>query len=320
VEYLGWLFPRARLARDGGRMAFVQEMFARDLHHVARTIPLFRLIYKFIGVRELMAWEYSERQAGLIHAARRAGLPVIGFMHGAGMESYMAHEFMSAYTGSRPLGPDYFGVWSGWWKAYFETRSRLYGSVEISGNLRKSARPSAPAAAGPPRKILWISEPLAEVEDIEPYLRVVAARYDLGIKKRPSTADSFYNRLVKAYPEMRDVPFLDGNIFEAIAQFDLVIGSHSTAVIDAAVVGKPFILVDTRKWGDYFELRDDPDGRLFFAETPEDLPSVIARWESADVRGALGRIRERFYGDAGSDGCAWMVEKILSCRARTRAA
>jgi hypothetical protein len=321
VAYLGWLFPKAR-ATSGGRMGLVQEIYAEDLNHIARTVPLFRIIFKAIGVGELVSWEYSERQAGLVHAARGAGIPIIGFMHGAGMESYMAHEFIAEYRGPGPLGPDYFGVWSAWWKDYFDSRSRVYGSIEVSGSLRKGMKAPAPSSAPVPglarplRKVLWISEPLAEVDDIAPYLSMVAGRYELGIKKRPSTADSFYNRLLKARPDFKGIPVHDGNIFEAIGQYDLVIGSHSTGVIDASVLGKPFVLVGTRKWGDYFEMRGSPDGNLFFAETPEELPSVIARWEGVDPGPALERVRSRFYGDPNADGCAWVVEKILGCRAR----
>jgi len=313
--FLGGLFPSPSLPEAPEGLSRAYRRFRADLDGVARSIPILRAAYRIAGVRELIAWEYSDRQAGLIHAARSLDIPVIGFMHGAGMLAYMAHEFIPEYQGPGPLGPDVFGVWSEWWAGYFRERSRLYGRLEVSGTLRKSRRPrKAGAPRGPIRKVLWISEPLGVVEESLPYLRALRAGFEVGIKKRPSTSDRFYNALLAADPGFRDLEARDGDIFEAIAEYDPVVGSHSTAVLDATWLDKPFVFVDTPKWGDYFELAGSEATRWLLARDPASLVAALRKWEGADAAGVCAEVRERYYGDPARDGCAWIVETIKGMR------
>lgn len=314
TEYLGWLFPRPIIPQAEGPLGRAYGLYQKDLVRVAQSIPILRAVYRLLEIREVIAWEYSDRQAGLIHAARSLGIPVLGFMHGAGMQSYMAHEFIEEYRGNSPLAADVFGVWSPWWKEYFQSRSRLYGQVEVSGTFRKS-RLGPEAGTRAIRKILWISEPLAEVEDIIPFLESLAGRFHLGIKKRPSTADSFYNALLKARPGLAKLETLDGDIFEAMKGFDAVVGSHSTAVLDASWQNKPFMLVHTTKWGDYFGLAGWDKADWLVAHDPDSLLGGLERWGQVDPNPICSAVRERFYGDPMRDGCEWAAGVIQSWRA-----
>ena len=86
--------------------------------------------------------------------------------------------------------------------------------------------------------------------------------FEFVIKKRPYTQDVFYNNLVSQYPEYRNVKTVGGDVYEAISSFDLVVGSHSTAVIDSVRLHKPFLLLNTIKWGNYFNVNDEESSIL----------------------------------------------------------
>jgi hypothetical protein len=315
--FLGWLIPSPEIPVAEGELSQAYIRFRRDLIRVGRSIPILRAVLRAVGVKEMVAWEYSDRQAGLIHAARSISLPIIGFMHGAGMQNYMAHEFISEYPGPGPLGPDIFGVWSEWWKGYFEQRSRLYGRVVVSGTLRKSRTLPKEIPAGKPiRRILWISEPLAEVDEVLPFLEALEKEFQVGIKKRPSTSDLFYNALVAARPEYRKLETLDGDIFEAMDGYDAVVGSHSTGVLDATWLNKPFVFVSTPKWGDYFDLASNQELSWLLARDAESLVASLKCWEQSGPARICSNIRTRFYGDPSQDGCAWVVGTIRDMRTR----
>jgi hypothetical protein len=286
--------------------------FVPELSFIRDSLPWLERFLRFSGADALVAWELSSRQAGLIYAAKAAGMKVIGFMHGAGMKSYMAHEFMPEFSGKAPVGPDTYGVWSPWWKEYYLRNSRLYGSVEVSGTLRKAVFPPGLRKAGKAARpvVLWISEPLVPVEEVVGYIAQLSRRFRVVIKKRPSTTDIFYNALVARHPEFAALDTADGDIFAAIREADVVVGSHSTAVVDAALVGVPFVLVDTPKWGDYFELAGFPAPYKLFVTDAGELERSLDHVLAQDTEDVLGRVRDRFYG-ADADGCAWVVGKIL---------
>jgi len=293
--------------------AAVLGRYAPEIAAVVPHARLFAALLGFLNVRSLVAWEFSSRQAALIFAAKTRGIPVIGFMHGAGMRSYMAHEFLPAAAG--PLGPDVFGVWSSWWRAYFRRHTSLYGAVEVSGPMRRpEIAAGAPERATPARgpRVLWISEPLLDPDEAVPWLRHLCARFEVTIKKRPFTTDVFYKGLVARYPEFAALPTADGNIFQAIAAADVVIGSHSTAVIDASLAGVPFILVATQKWGDYFELESfDAPWAVYVRDVAGLDDSLAALAEGAETAETLRALRERFYGSGESDGSLWVARKAL---------
>jgi hypothetical protein len=288
-----------------------RDIFARYEGDLARTISsvgLFRKWFSWLGIRGLVAWEYSSRQASLIASAKLQGLPVIGFMHGAGMRSYMIHEFIPGRAGM--IGPDVFGVWSAWWKEYYVSRAGIYGKVEIAGPMRlpEVGLRARRAGSGVPTA-LWISEPLLNPAEAVPWLRHLRKGYRVIIKKRPSTSDAFYNGLVKDYPEFGDLEIREGDIFKAISEADVVLGSHSTGVADASLIGVPFLFVATRKWGDYFELSDADSPYRLFVRNTEELDLSLEWVRTMDVQHVLTMIRERFYGTGESDGSRWVADR-----------
>ena len=292
-----------------------RAVFARyesDLATIRSAAGIFRAWFRMLNVHALIAWEFSSRQAALIVASKSLGLPVIGFMHGAGMRTYMMHEFVPARAGN--IGPDLFGVWSDWWKEYYAAHAGIYGRVEVSGPMR---RPPIQLGKKKPRSgtkplALWISEPLLAPTEAVTWLRHIRKDYRLVIKKRPYTSDDFYNGLIVQFPEFKEVETRDGDIFRAFLEADVVIGSHSTGVIDASLMDVPFLLVATLKWGDYFELSGYDAPFRIYTQDIHDFDISLNWLQQNDPTSTLESIRKRFYGNGVSDGSRWVAEAAFA--------
>lgn len=265
-------------------------------------IRIFKILFKILNVKVFLCWKYDDRGANLIHASKLLDIKTIGFMHGAGMLSYNPYEYIPQFNSSYKIGPDIEGVWSMWWKDYYEKNSNLYGKIEVSGSLRKFKN-NAKDILFPVKinKILWISEPLVDVDEVIRYLDYLVDKFEVTIKKRPYTNDKFYNQLIKRYPKYKNVPTNDGDIYKAIEPFDLVVGSHSNAVIEASFLNKPFLLVNTNKWGNFFEIDD-----LYFAHNLADLSNKIKKFNKQKPL----EIKSKYFGEDSNDGVQWLIDKI----------
>lgn len=284
------------------------ELHFTILKNLMRSVPdikkinIFSFIFRFLKVKKFLCWEYSDRQAQLIYASKISNIKTIGFMHGAGMKNYMVHEFITEFNSDKKIGPDIMGVWSEWWEKYYNKNSKLYGQVEVSGTLKKEdIKVNKNIKQSTTETILWISEPLVEVSDVIEYLKYFKKNYKLKIKKRPSTNDIFYNNLISVYPEFKDIYTYDGDISEAAMQCDFVVGSHSTAVIEVSKIGIPCLLVYTKKWGNYFEVKDD-----MYIKSIDDIDDKIIKAYSQDT----SEIKENFFGKDEDKGVNWIIEKV----------
>jgi hypothetical protein len=288
-------------------------LYRNEIADIQASAGLLRRLLPLLNVRALVAWEFSSRQAAAILAAKERAIPVIGFMHAAGMQPYMAHEFIPAAAGD--IGPDVYGVWSRWWQEYYLRNAGIYGQFAVSGPMRPptaTRKPVRPLPLSGPLKVLWISEPLLNPEEAAPWLRHLCAQHHVSIKKRPSVTDRFYQGLMRAFPEFGGLGVVEGDIFEAARNADIVLGSHSTAVIDASLVGTPFLLVRTHKWGDYFELSGFESPYALYVPDVDALETSLAHLRASGPGDVLSAIRERFYGDEEKDGSLWAAQRTAA--------
>lgn len=265
-------------------------------------INFFVKIFKVLKAKNLLCWHYSDRAANLIHAAKLANVVSIGFMHGAGMNSYSPHEYINVFNGQYKIGPDVEGVWSEWWKNKYESLSKIYKTIEVSGPLRKGIHYNKNSKKIKKiRRVLWISEPLVEPDEVIPYMRYLKENYDLTIKKRPYTNDKFYNKLISRFPDFKNVLTNDGDIYKAMQSFDLIIGSHSTGVLEASFLEIPLLFVDTTKWSNFFEVTDE-----FFVKDLGEIESKIQQSTNQNFE----KIKLKYFG-RDEDYCVnWLIKKI----------
>jgi hypothetical protein len=272
-------------------------------------IGLIKWIFDRLQITHLIAWEFSERQAPLIFAAKVKGIPIFGFMHGAGMRCYMIHEFIKVNPKlSNPVLIDNYGVWSEWWREYYLENSNIYGKVEVVRPLKEGFSVRAHAAVKRREnrveqrlKILWVCEPLIDPLDIINYLDLAVKNGEVLLKVRDESEPGFLAKLFRLRPEYRSLPVVKGDIYSAISLVDVVVGSHSTAVLDAALLDTALLLVNSQKWGNYFEL----DETVFCQDTDE----FVKKIQDLPVQD-LHLLRQRFFGSSERHCASWLVGLI----------
>ena len=81
-------------------------------------------------------------------------------------------------------------------------------------------------------------------------------------------------------------------------------------MIEASLFGKLSVLVDTKKWGDYFELDNFmPEARLI-VNSPELLYETVKyRINNEKSLKTVENIRYHFFGD-GKDGAQWVIDQL----------
>ena len=89
----------------------------------------------------------------------------------------------------------------------------------------------------------------------------------------------------------------------------MVVGTHSTAVLESLFQFKVPIFFDTHKWGDYFNLKEYGVDQSFFASNYEELIKKIQLAKNVSPDEII-ELRKRFFGDSYKNGSAWVVEQM----------
>ena len=75
--------------------------------------------------------------------------------------------------------------------------------------------------------------------------------------------DIYYEEMKVVFPEIRNLKLHDGKIEDVGKNFDVFIGSMSTAIIEGSLLGKISVLLNTIKFGDYFEIDNLISGNYY---------------------------------------------------------
>jgi hypothetical protein len=327
IYFIGKFFKNKE-TKEPARLALPSEpddrfWLAASTHYVHNfygtiwSISIIKFVLRLIGIRVAIISTGSYRTFHEIIACKLAGIKTIGIQHSAATKYFLASEFMPGFNGRKSLSVDIYGLWSSWWREYYLANSKAYSPEQlfVSGPMRPLVK-NVVAAGGTSQgklRVLFISEQLADPSEVLPYLQTLLENkeLDLGIKFRPYR-DGFELWLKKDSPEIykeivERAKIFRGTTEEAIDYCDVVVGSHSTAVLEALLQLKPFVFFQTGKWGDYFELGLFSDGK-FFAENPNELMKRI-RVSREIVVSDLREAQERFFGDPYQNGSKWVVEQ-----------
>lgn len=308
---LGTMQEYVPMERFKMRIATEYLQNARDDIWAAR---LMRLILRMVGIRAAVIIAASERNWPTVIGCKLLRIPTVGILHGVNTHHYNMYDFLPGFAGEKMLSVDRYGLWSEWWRQYYLEKSDAYRPEQlvVSGPMRPLENPAVPASARPDApRILFISEQVAAPAEVLPYLSELAKTYGkaLGIKFRPSR-DGFEAWLAEHAPELyASLTKVRGTMQEALSGYDVVIGTHSTAVLEALFAYKVPIFFNTDKWGDYFSLREYGAGHPFFAETPGELVERINAAHGISLE-AIGSLRERYFGDPTQNGSAWVVNQL----------
>lgn len=310
---------------SGERFWFsIATHYLRNVGGSILSIKAIRFILRFIGVRAAYISAGCDRNFHELLACKLNNIKTIGIEHGAASKYYFVSDFMPGFDGEKPLSVDYYGVWSKWWKDYYIKNGDAYKPEQlfVSGPMRPLIRieekytekgVSSRQDKGKLR-VLYISEGVAVPEEVLPYILTLLESRDFKpcFKFRPYR-DDLESWLKEEQPEvykkiLETTTVFRGTMEEAISQCDVVIGSYSTAVLEALLQFKTPIFFRTNKWGDHFEFKS-AGLNSFFAETAQELIKRIKDSQKISKE-ELKKLQERFFGDPYQNGSAWVVDQI----------
>ncbi|OGZ23979.1 MAG: hypothetical protein A2896_01400 [Candidatus Nealsonbacteria bacterium RIFCSPLOWO2_01_FULL_43_32] len=294
----------------------VSTHYLRNIRGTIWSIRVMKFILQWIGVKAAITTAGCNRTFYEVLGCKLAGIKTVGIQHGAIPRYYFVSDFMPEFDGKKPLSLDKYGLWSNWWRDYYLKYSRAFKPEQlgVSGHMRplerKNVEEAAPSTG--PVKVLFISEQLADPKEVMPYLLALLLVKDfaLSLKIRPQR-DGFEDWLKKNEPGILErIKVLKGDIHQAISQSRVVVGSHSTSVLEGLAQLKPLVFFWTDRWGDYFDIRTfDFQGR-FFAKDPQDLIDKIRK--SIDVpKEDLIKLQEQFFGNPYQNGSKWVVDQAV---------
>ncbi len=291
-------------------------------HHanivLKKSTLIIEKILKILRIDNFVLISFSSRIAPLAIASKSLDIKTIGIMHGLQQKNYAVYEFMQSYYENKKIGCDVYGVWSEYYLEYFRKYSKIStkDSFQFSGLLRPVKNMSQVSSfkriSEDRIKVLLISEPLVSVLEIIPYIKHMLGNNDIevSIKVRPMVRDSYYEDLKSELPCIKHLNVFSGDIQEVGKNFDVFVGSYSTAVIEASLVGKISVLLNTKKWGDYFDIDTLISNKSLLVKNPDALNNhIFSRVENEQSFGTIGLVKDRFFGD-DRDGAQWIVNQL----------
>lgn len=295
--------------------------YTKSVYDDIWTIRIMRWILRIIGVKAAFITAAAERNFHTFLGCKLSAIPTVGILHGVASPYYTVYDFLPGFTGKQPMSVDRYGVWSDWWKKYYIENSKVYlpEQLYVSGLMRPLQRDlssSPPFQDKDAIKVLFVAGQLAAPEEAVPYLEALlkARGVTLYTTFRPYR-DELEKWLRGHYPEILakigEERILRGDIHDAIGQCDVVVGSYSTAVLEALQQFRIPIFFRTKKWGDYFNLKSYDEKQTFFAEDAQELIAKIKNARTVPKEN-LKRLQERYFGDPYKNGSAWVVGQLQS--------
>jgi hypothetical protein len=298
----------------------VATHFLGDARGDIWSIKILGFLLRWLRVRAAIVPAACNRTFHEVLGCKLAGIKTVGIQHAAIPKHAFVADFLPGYAGEKSISLDKYGVWSEWWKEYYLKYSSVYGQEQlfVSGpcnpfQVKAAEFPQTHQRMGnSPLKVLFISEQLAAPSEVMPYLlRLLKEKdFEVTMKFRPYR-DGFENWLKENQPEILEkIKISKVSPQEAAVTSDVVVGSHSTAVLEGLSQRKPIFFFWTDKWGDYFDLKDWGAKDKFFASSPEELVEYIK--VSGNISQELiNRLQERFFGQPGKNGGKWVVDQAL---------
>jgi hypothetical protein len=283
-----------------------------------RSVNIIRIVLNFLRIDKFILFSFSSRSSHLAVSAKSLNIKTIGIMHGLSQKDYVVQEFIESYDESKKIGCDVFGVWSKYYLNYFKKYSKVMDSnaFQISGLLRpigvNNENSKFKRISDRKIKVLVISEPLVSVKEIIPYLKFLLNHKDIEVafKVRPMVVDKYYEDMLVALPEISNLKTFDCKLEEVALNYDIFLGSHSTAVIEASLFSNISILINTVKYGDYYDINSLIPNCKLLVNKPEELyQNILYRLNKEHSLNTCDVIRKKFFGD-NTDASNWFLDLL----------
>ena len=297
----------------------VATHYIKNVYDDIWAIRIMRWILSMAGIKAAFIAAANERNFHAVLGCKLNNIPTVGILHGVASRYYNGYDFLPGFSGEKMLSVDKYGLWSEWWKEYYVKYSDAYKPEQlyVSGPMRpleKSTDNRRPTTNNTgPVKVLFVSEQPALPLEVMPYLETLLDRPDVELSMTfRQYRDAFKDWLVEHRPDFLkrdDIKIVEGGLQEAIGASEVVVGAHSTVVLEGLFQLKVPLFFKTEKWGDYFDLKDYDKEHSFFAENPDEFIKKIknVRTVSVDI---LKDLQKRYFGDPYKNGSKWVVDEL----------
>ena len=303
----------------------VATQYLLNVYDDVWAIRIMKWILRAIGVKTAFITAVAERNFHAFLGCKLNAIPTVGILHGVASRHYTVYDFLPSFNGIRTMSVDKYGLWSEWWKKYYLENSKVYlpEQLYVSGLMRPLERKErsdlntdskGPTLKSGPIKVLFVAGQLTAPTEAIPYLQtlVEAKGLSVHITFRPYR-DDFEKWLREHYSEtlekIGEEKILRGDIHDAIAQCDVIVGAYSTAVLEGLLQFRVPVFFRTKKWGDYYSLKEYDEEHSFFAENPAELIAKIKNARTVSKED-LKKLQERYFGDPYKNGSKWVVDQL----------
>ncbi|MCR4333518.1 MAG: hypothetical protein NUV60_00635 [Patescibacteria group bacterium] len=316
---LNRLLPTLPTGSDGHFKLMMSTHYLSAVSVDQWAIRIMRWILQMVGIRAAFVPATNERNFHTILGCKLNDIPTVGILHGVASRYGTPYDFLPGFDGEKLLSVDAYGLWSEWWKEFYIKNSKAYrpGQLFVSGPMRPiiesvDGESSKKSPHGTTR-VLFISEQVAEPLEVLLYLKELLKQKDLvcTIKFRPYR-DGFEEWILANEPGLLQsggVSIVRESMQEAIAGADVVVGSYSTAALEAFLQLKVPLFMQTKKWGDYYSMSESDETRRFLVKNPDELVQQVREVGSVPKE-LLMKLREQYFGDPHKNGSAWVVDQL----------
>ena len=303
----------------------VATQYLLNVYDDVWAIRIMKWILRAIGVKTAFITAAAERNFHAFLGCKLNLIPTVGILHGVASRHYTVYDFLPDFKNIGMMSVDKYGLWSEWWKKYYLENSKVYlpKQLYVSGLMRPLERKErsdlntdskGPTLKSGPIKVLFVAGQLTAPTEAIPYLQtlVEAKGLSVHITFRPYR-DDFEKWLREHYSEtlekIGEEKILRGDIHDAIAQCDVIVGAYSTAVLEGLLQFRVPVFFRTKKWGDYYSLKEYDEEHSFFAENPAELIAKIKNARTVSKED-LKKLQEKYFGDPYKNGSKWVVDQL----------
>ena len=282
----------------------------------AFALRCLKYLVRFHSPKVAVILDDSRYANELVAACKQLGVFVVGYQHGA--LSFQYHPGLMAYGfgSARKHTYDAYGLWSDYFRQSLLQSSRLYDDTNtfVSGPLRPPTVAQLRAAEGSekqepgPIRVLVVAEvwKWASQSQFASYVeRLVEDDRLAGVVRiRPGWeregSGTIWSRLADR------VRFhLQGSVYEAFGEADVVLGTYSSALSEAILALKPVVIVATTFTYGHHLVRA---GLAEWAASPDGVVEVVQRAATISLADRRAR-RNALWGDGLRNGAELILDQ-----------
>tara|TARA_B110000259_G_C14034363_1_gene408486 strand:- start:9902 stop:11536 length:1635 start_codon:yes stop_codon:yes gene_type:complete len=301
---------------NGTKTSFDTIIFQKlnhGIYPIIYSINILKFFLKMFKSNTAFISDNSERSIIELVASNQLKINTIGIQMGVELYFYHGHKFAHGMEKRlKFMAHNKFGVWSKGWESYFIKHSKVFekNNIFIAGFHRNVARREKNnLKKNNVKKVLWLCENLTPVEEIVEYIGALLKNdFDLCIKARPQQKDAGDNvasELIEYFGKDKFTVITDP-IEICASDYDLAIGSYTTALLDCGLMGVPVLIIKNNTWEDIFDLQDNPILAPVYAKDSSDLISKINNLPIQSISLFL----EEYAPDYRLNGSDWVLEEL----------